>query len=176
MNWHVWGLVLLLVFFVPATNRAQEAGYRFMVSGDSLTSNVPMNEISPQAFRHFEKQFGVVASTTWYKYGNGYLVRFSALDSSQYYIYISRRGILSKTIISFTVSNVPREVRAAMAAYDRGGYILFAGELLEGEKPLYEVGLADASMVRIVDMKDGNVQMVYEYKRDDESPDVTLRH
>lgn len=161
MNGYVWGVVLLLVFVVPVTARAQ--AYQFTVSGNSLTSNVPMNEVSPRAFRHFERQFGVITNTNWYKNGVGYIVRFSAADSSQYYVYISKRGFVFKTVIQFAVSSVPRDVRVAMAHYARGSNILFAGELIDGIKPLYEVGLIDASRVRIVDMRDGDIQTVCEY-------------
>ena len=153
----------MLLYLVPMKMRAQD--FQFVVSGDSLTSNVPMNEISPKAFRHFEQQFGVVAVTSWHKYLKGYMVTFPAADSSVYYVYMTRRGTPYRTVIVFTISGVPREVRAAMAAYDHGGSILFAGELLQGEKPLYEVGLEDASTVRIVDMRDGEIQTVCEYKR-----------
>lgn len=151
----------ILLYLAPARAGAQD--FQFAVSGDSLSSNVPMNEISPRAFRHFEQAFGVVAVTTWHKHANGYLVKFSAADSSVYYVYITKRGVPYKTVIVFAVSSVPREVRAAMAAFDHGGSILFAGELLDGTKPLYEVGLQDASEVRVVDMRDGEIETVCEY-------------
>jgi hypothetical protein len=165
MNWFVWSVVLTLLFFVPQTTRAQTAGYRFLVSDDSLTSNVPMNEISPQAFRHFERGYGRITATYWSKYAGGYLVRFYTADSTQYYVYLSRHGVLGKTVIYFTPSGVPHDVRAAMEQYDRGGSILFAGELIDGQETLYEIGLLDGSEVRIVDLRDGDIQAVCEYPR-----------
>jgi len=166
VNGYLWGALLLLAFLIPVMVRAQGGGYRFLVSGDSLTSNVPMNEISPRAFRHFEQQYGVVAATQWFKYGTGYLVKFSTVDSSQYYVYITNRGMVYRTVVLFAVSGVPRDIRIAMASFDRDGYILFAGELIEGEKPLYEVGLEDAAKVRIVDLRDGEIKTVCEYSRE----------
>ncbi|MDP4256857.1 MAG: hypothetical protein Q8937_01380 [Bacteroidota bacterium] len=43
---------------------------------NKVRSNVPMNEISPRAFRHFRRNFRAVADENWYKSEQGYLVSF----------------------------------------------------------------------------------------------------
>src|SRR6266566_1167947 len=44
--------------------------------GNTVNSNVPLNEISIHAFRHFHKMFPQASDEYWVKTGEGYIVSF----------------------------------------------------------------------------------------------------
>lgn len=72
---------------------------QWALADDTVTSNVPMNEISLRAFRNFKKNYGVVPYSQWRKGPEGYVVTFYDADSVQYYLYYTIQGGINKTVV-----------------------------------------------------------------------------
>jgi len=50
--------------------------------GNTINSNVPLNEISIHAYRDFQKMFPAVSGEYWLKTAEGYIVSFARIPSA----------------------------------------------------------------------------------------------
>ncbi len=57
-------------------HRFQPFSYRYPFSNGIFTSNVPLNEISPRAFRHFLKTFPQINDEKWTMTSQGIVASF----------------------------------------------------------------------------------------------------
>lgn len=163
MNRFVLSVALLLSMTCANSADGQTNAYHFSVAGDSLTSNVPMNEINPRAFRHFERDFGEVPATNWFKNDGGYYVTFTTSDSTHYYVYISRHGSPYKTVVYFSPASLPPDLKAIIFNLYAGCTILYAAELQYEQRSQYEVCLLENSREKIIDVYDGEIRTTSEF-------------
>jgi len=70
---------------------ASTASYRPDRGGNTINSNVPLNEISIHAYRDFQKMFPAVSGEYWLKTAEGYIVSF-AQNSFRNRVYFNLRG------------------------------------------------------------------------------------
>lgn len=152
--------ILAIGYFLFSAPRAsaQLINYHFTADNAYVTSNVPLNEISARAFRHFVKNFGDVPTAVWRKEAKGYTVRWYTSDSIGYIVHYSPHGMFFDTHIYYTALNAPADVRAEMGHLYPQYTLLFVNELAEVDHPLYEVGLAHEGRMLIVDLKDKAIE------------------
>ena len=62
----------------------------FIGSDHQVQSNVRLNEINPQAFRHFRKNYPTVDQEYWEKTQNGFTAHFKESDKSAWHITTTR--------------------------------------------------------------------------------------
>src|ERR1700733_9297983 len=98
MKSHLIRPLIMGVFAFPLFVAAQEVGVtggasagvtkppegtgevvRYSDPGNNFTSNVPINELSPKAYRRFHRRFPEVPTGEfWFKYSAGYKVSFTS--------------------------------------------------------------------------------------------------
>ncbi len=151
-------LIILAFLSGPRASAQQLIAYHFTADNQDVTTNVPLNEINPRAFRQFIKAYGFVPTAVWRKAEQGYSVRWYDMDSIGYIVHYTLRGALSDTHIYYTPRNAPPEIRTQMGRLYPKYDLLFVNELEENDHPLYEVGLAYNGLMLIVDVKDKEVR------------------
>jgi hypothetical protein len=62
--------------FSVSNKNETEATYYYNDTKNLITSNVPLNELSTKACRHFEKYYSGIDKETWTKISNGTVVTF----------------------------------------------------------------------------------------------------
>lgn len=157
-------VAVLTVFICSASKlSAQSFAYRFQPDHESLTANVPLNEISTRAFRHFVKTYGYLPAAVWTRRPGGLSVRFFTQDSVQYLIQYSVSGRLLNTHVYYTLKNAPRNVCAEVQArYPR--YDMVFINALEGDTaPIFEVGLLDDTEFLLVQVRNDEVTPVHSF-------------
>jgi hypothetical protein len=157
MNRILYPAMVILFLSGPCAS-AQLISYHFTADDAYVTTNVPLNEISARAFRHFIKSFGFVPKAVWRKVEQGYSVTWFAADSIRYEVHYTPRGMLSDTHVYYTSQNAPPEVRDQMNHLYPKYRVLYVNELEDDGHPLYEVGLADGALMLVVDVKDMEVR------------------
>jgi len=146
------------------SNNLQDSSYRLIIENDTLTSNVPLNEISAKAMRNFTKGYGSIAHSAWHKYHDGYLVRFFTADSVGYYLYFTLEGRLYRTMAHFTPQNTPAEVQADVKSVYANYSILYTSEFCEGDRSIYNVCLmAPDQSLRLIELKNGDMRTIMEF-------------
>ncbi len=76
---------------------------------NNMTSNVPLNEISIHAFRHFQKRYPLVSGESWLKTDGGYVVSFIENARRNQAHYDLKGGFLY-TIQYYSGKDIPAEV------------------------------------------------------------------
>lgn len=160
MNRTLFGVALVIGLFTTSTLRAQWINYQFNADNESLTSNVPLNEISTRAFRNFIKSYGYVPSAIWYKTADGFSVRFYSRDSAMYLIHYTSRGNPIDAHMYYTMKNAPTDVCSAIRSVYPSYDIVFVDELNNGITTVFEVGLLLDDEFLIVDEKRGEISPV----------------
>lgn len=140
--------------------RSQLISYQFDIDHKSLTTNVPLNEISARAFRNFVKTFGYVSGSIWRKQRQGYSATFYSADSALYVSHYSNRGRPAGIYVYYTGGNAPADVRSLMRYLYTGDQILYVDEFRSGAQSLFEIGLEEGGQLRVVQQKDGDVKTV----------------
>jgi len=151
---------LLSVSATAAQSMSPLVTYHFPAPDDSLTTNVPLNEISTRAFRHFVKDFGHIPSATWRKGERGYSVKFYSADSVLHIVDYDLRGGRCDDHLYYNDANAPADIRAWMARVYSGDSILFVNELNDGSKSIYNVGLTAKGELRIVEIRNEEIRTI----------------
>ncbi len=160
MNRTLFVAVFVICCFAGSHLAAQSFTYRFDSDKDSLTTNVPLNEISTRAFRNFIKTFGDIPAATWTKRAGGITVRFYTPDSVQYLVQYSRNGHPLTTHVYYTDKNAPTRVCADIKYRYPEYAMLFVNELDNDAAPIFEVGLLDDTEFLLVQVKNDEVTPV----------------
>jgi hypothetical protein len=142
---------------------AQELVYTYVVSGDSLSSNVPLNEINPKAFRHFTQSYGYVSSQEWRKYSNGFSVSFRSHDSTVYRVFYSLHGAAGIVHVYYTAAGTPTGLIDTLDPEYKGCRVVYSAGLIDGQKEMFEVGLLVNNKIRIVQVREGYTKTIIEY-------------
>src|ERR1700761_1751732 len=103
-----FGLILIpcLTF---GQNDYHPAAYTYNDHGNSISSNVPLNEINAHAWRHFHRLFPTVSGQeSWFFSDQGYQVSFE-LKGVHYEAYFDHRGAFRYSLHHYAGTAIPRE-------------------------------------------------------------------
>jgi hypothetical protein len=142
---------------------AQEPVYTYVLAGDSISSNVPLNEINTKAFRHFEEDYGHVSQQDWRKYKDGYSVTFMTQDSALYHVFYSMHGAAGNVHVYYTAAATPAEVMDRLNVEYKGCPVLYGAESIDRQRTVFEVGLLVKNKLRIVQVREGDIKVIHEY-------------
>lgn len=160
MNRTLFVAVIAICLFSGYQVAAQPFTYRFDGDKDTVTSNVPLNEISTRAFRNFIKTYGCIPTATWTKRPGGISVRFWTADSVQYLVQYGKNGHPVNTHVYYTEKNAPKNVCAEVRIYYPHYDMLFVNELDFDSIPVFEVGLLADTQFVLVQVKNDEVTPV----------------
>src|SRR5579872_4536653 len=160
MNGTLFAAVVATGLLCGVQANAQLIRYHFEPDHQSLSTNVPLNEINARAFRNFVKSFGNVAGSVWRKQREGYSASFYTADSVLYVSHYSSHGRPNGVYVYYTGTNAPAEVRSDMAYLYARDRILYVDEFRNGEQSLFEIGLEEGSQLRVVRERQGEIKTV----------------
>jgi hypothetical protein len=147
----------LIGVFSAAASHAQDTNYNFPGGNESLTANVPLNEISARAYRNFVKCYGFISGSVWQKRQQGYIVRFFSSDSVLNIVRYSLRGNPGVAYTYYTAKNAPPDICAWMKTMYAEYSILYVNELKSGNSTTFEIGLLDDDKFRVIEEKNGEI-------------------
>jgi hypothetical protein len=113
-------------------------------------SNVPLNEISVRAFRHFQQQFPAGATSEyWFKSSEGYKVSFN-LNGHGLVAYFDKHGAFLCSMKYYTQKEIPRETGELIKSKYPGYTIEMVTEVFDGQMTFLRVQIADTSSLRVL--------------------------
>jgi hypothetical protein len=153
------GMALMPLITKGQNEYARPASYK--VEGNSITSNVPLNEISIRAFRYFHRHFPEAAGESWVKSADGYIVSFIA-NSLRRQAHFDRRGGFLYCVKYYAGKDVARElfltIKEKYQAYD----IDVVTEITDDEKTFYLVKIKNNSSIKTLSVCDGKIAILEE--------------
>lgn len=139
-----------------------EPGSGVSEPGNSISCNVPLNEINIHAYRHFHRLFP--SGTTgeyWFKSAEGYQVSF-ILETERHQAYFDRRGAFLYSLKYYAGIKMPR-VAAEIVRRSYPGYqIDVVTEITDGEKTFYLVKIINPTSVKTLSVCDGKTELLDE--------------
>jgi hypothetical protein len=105
-NLQAFPKILLLLLFACSL----ATGVRAQSPGRNFHSNVRLNEINPQAFRHFKKNYSAISNEYWYKSNTGFVVKFMDNQISNQVFY-DQRGEFIYGIKYYEEENLEKDIR-----------------------------------------------------------------
>jgi hypothetical protein len=143
--------LILASFLIPVFATGQLVA---TVSGDkpqhAFDSNVPLNEISVKAFRHFQRLFPTGATSEyWFKSNEGYKVSFN-LNDHGLVAYFDKHGAFLCSMKYYTQKEIPRETGDLVKSKYPGYSIEMVTEVYDGQMTFLRVQIANASSLRIL--------------------------
>jgi hypothetical protein len=134
-----------------------------MVASDAapgkIRSNVPLNEISTHAFRHFHRQFRDAKEENWDKTDDGYIVWFTE-NAHRNQAYYDRRGSFLYTLKYMAGPDVPNDLRERVNHRYPGYSINVVTEVNTGDKIVYLVNMIGDHCIQTVSVHDGMMEVV----------------
>jgi hypothetical protein len=148
---HFFRCLILAPFLMPvfATAQVIPAG-----PGDkpqhTFDSNVPLNEISVKAFRHFQQLFPTgTTSEYWFKSAEGYKVSFN-LNAHNLLAYFDKHGAFLCSMKYYTQKEIPRETGELVKSKYPGYTIDMVTEVFDGQMTFLRAQIANASSLKIL--------------------------
>ena len=158
-----WCLGLLLV---PCLSYGQSnvhtAAYTFNDQGNTISSNVPLNEINSHAWRNFHRIFPTLAgSESWYYSEQGYQVSFT-LDGRYYQAFFDRHGTYRYSLHHYAGKEIPRGPGDLIKGKYPDYQLNIVTEITDGEKIVYLVRLVSPTRIKTISLCEGEIQVVGE--------------
>ena len=159
----VW---VLGVVFAPCITHAQNqiapAVYTYNDPGNSISCNVPLNEINIHAYRHFHRLFPTgTTNEYWFKSAEGYQVSF-VQEALRHQAYFDLRGGFLYSLKYYAGAKMP----AGPAEMVRKKYpdygIEVVTEITDGEKTFYLVKIINPASVKTLSVCEGKVELLEE--------------
>lgn len=154
---------LIIALLAPALASAQDyhpAVYTYNESGSPITSNVPLNEISSSAYRHFQKLFP--AGTTneyWYVSADGYQVSFMK-DNHHHQAFFDRHGAYRYSLLYYPGKEIPRVPGDLIKAKYPEYKIDVVTEITDGEKTFHLVKIVNPVSIKTLSVCDGRIELL----------------
>jgi hypothetical protein len=129
------------------------------VTDNKIHSNVPVNEISPRAFRHFHKNFRAISDENWYKSDQGYLVSFE-VNSFRHQAWYHRDGSFMCSVKYYSGNELNEQTDMQVHRQFPGCHIKVVMEIAdEGHKTCYLVTTEDPETIKILFICDGKIEV-----------------
>jgi hypothetical protein len=158
---HHWCLGLLLVpCLTYGQNNVQTAAYTFNDQGNTISSNVPLNEINSHALRNFHRIFPkLTGSEYWFHSSQGYQVSFS-LEGRYHQAYFDEHGYYRYSLHHYAGKEIPREPGDLIKSKYPDYQLNIVTEITDGEKIVYLVRLVSPNQVKTISLCDDEIRVV----------------
>lgn len=135
---------------------------RYSDPGNNFFSNVPINELSPKAYRRFHRRFREVPTGEyWFKYASGYQVSFM-LDQHHEFAYFDQSGTFLYSLRYYDGKEAPRDLEAFVKRRFPDYRIDVMTEVNDGLKSFYLLQIMNPDKIKVVTVADGRIEIVSE--------------
>ncbi len=159
------GLFLGLVLapcFTRAQNEISPVAYTYNDPGNSISCNVPLNEINIHAYRHFHRLFPTgTTNEYWFKSAEGYQVSF-VQEAQRHQAYFDLRGGFLYSLKYYAGAKMqggPAEI--VRRKYPDYGVDVVT-EITDGEKIFYLVKIINPASVKTLSVCEGKIEVLEE--------------
>jgi hypothetical protein len=137
--------------------------YTFNDQGNTISSNVPLNEINSHAWRAFHRLFPKLAGDEhwFYSADQGYQVSFS-LNAVNYQAFFDRHGAYRYSLHHYAGKEIPREPGDLIRRKYPDYQLNIVTEITNGEKIVYLVRLVNPTRIKTISLCDGDIQVIGE--------------
>jgi hypothetical protein len=138
----------------------QPAAYTFNDQGNTITSNVPLNEISSHAWRNFHHIFRTLTGNEYWFYSDqGYQVSFS-LNGINYQAFFDQHGGYRYSLHHYAGKEIPREPGDLIKRKYPDYQLNIVTEITDGERIVYLVRLVSPTHIKTISLCEGDFQVV----------------
>ncbi|HUB61961.1 MAG TPA: hypothetical protein VL978_14705 [Puia sp.] len=135
---------------------------RYSDPGNNFFSNVPINELSPKAYRRFHRRFREVPTGEyWFKYPDGYQVSF-LLDQHREFAYFDQGGMFRYSLRYYDGKEAPKEMEAFVKRRFPDYRIDVMTEVNDGQKTFYMLQIMNPDKIKVVTVADGRIDIINE--------------
>jgi len=158
--------LLLGMVLSPGITKGQSeytrtASYDQAREGNSITSNVPLNEINIRAFRHFHRRFPSISGESWAKAEDGYLVSFIG-NALRQQAHFDKRGGYLYSLKYYAGTACSADLTASIKKKYPDYRIGVVTEITDGEKTFHLVKIENSSSVKTLSVCDGKIEICEE--------------
>ena len=156
--------LFLVPWIVNAQNEATPVLYAAAYNGpgNGISCNVPLNEISIHAYRHFHRLFPAGTSAEyWFKSPEGYQVSF-VKDGQRHQAYFDQRGGYLYSLKYYAGAKIPKATGDLVKKKYTDYQIDVVTEITDGDKTFYLVKIINPSSVKTLSVCDGKMELLEE--------------
>ncbi|HTI91075.1 MAG TPA: hypothetical protein VL727_10830 [Puia sp.] len=159
----IWVLGLVLApCFTNAQHQIAQAVYTYNDPENSISCNVPLNEINIHAYRRFHRLFPTgTTGEYWFKSAEGYQVSF-VQDALRHQAYFDLRGSYLYSLKYYGGTKMPGGPAEVVRKKYPGFGIEVVTEITDGEKTFYLVKIVNPSSVKTLSVCEGKVELLEE--------------
>jgi hypothetical protein len=159
------------LIFVPCVTFGQTtiypAAYTYNDQGNTISSNIPLNEINSHAWRNFHRLFPTGSGgESWFHSDQGYEVSF-ILNGSYYQAFFEQRGGYRYSLHHYAGKEIPRgpgdQIKRKYPDYQ----LNIVTEITDGEKTVYLVRLVSPTNIKTISLCDDEIQVIGEERISD---------
>jgi hypothetical protein len=155
-----------------AQNDYHPAAYSYNDEGNTVTSNVPLNEINAHAWRNFHRLFPTAAGEEkWFSSQEGFKVSFT-LHGQAYQAWFGTHGNYRYSLHYYTGKEIPRDPGDLIRRKYPDYQLNIVTEITDGEKTVYLVRLVNPIRIKTLSVCDGEMRIVEEQAVGDNQPDI----
>lgn len=130
--------------------------------GNTIISNVPLNEINTHAWRNFHRFFrSFSGDENWFYSDQGYRVAFLQ-NGYHYEAYFDDRGNYRYSLHHYAGKEIPREPGGLLKRKYPDYQLNVVTEITDGEKIVYLVRLVSPTTVKTISLCEGDIQLIGE--------------
>jgi hypothetical protein len=158
----IGGISLLLSSEMMAQGNFKKAIYKesgFSGPDHQVQSNVRLNEINPQAFRHFRKNYPSVEQEYWEKTQNGFTAHFKEGDKLSLAYYDHQGGFLY-SVKYFEESDLNNELQKRLKREYPGFQFDILTEINNETKTVYLVTLKNKYAMKSLLIDQGEIRVI----------------
>jgi hypothetical protein len=135
---------------------------RYSDPGNNFFSNVPINELSPAAYRRFHRRFREVPTGEyWFKYAQGYQVSFTR-DEHHEFAYFDHSGIFLYSLKYYSGKDFPRDMEWVVKRKFPDYKIDVVTEVNDGQKTFYMLQIMNPEKIKVLTFVDGRIDVINE--------------
>lgn len=153
------------VFALPLFVAAQAGGPvppKYSDAGNHFSSNVPLNELNPRAFRRFHRRFEAAApGESWFKSADGYQVSFT-IGGHHVFAYYDLSGVFKCSVKYYQGDESPADPCDIVKRRFPGYRIDVVTEVNDGQKTFYMVQILNPLFIKLVSVADGRIEIIRE--------------
>lgn len=156
-----FGLILVPCFTYGQTD-IHPTAYTYNEDGNTISSNVPLNEINSHAWRNFNRLFPrVTGGESWLYSPKGYQVSF--MQNGLYYqAFFSEYGGYRYSLHHYAGKDIPREPGALLKRKFPDYQLNVVTEITDGERIVYLVRLVSPTKIVTATLCDGETEVIAE--------------
>ena len=138
------------------------AAYRYNDPGNSISCNVPLNEINIHAYRYFHRMFPMATSDEyWFKSAEGYQVSF-VLEGLRHQAYFDSRGGFLYSLKYYSGTKLQQSTASLVNRKYPDYQIDVVTEITDGDRSFYLVKILNPSAVKTLSVCDGKIEVLEE--------------